>query len=307
MVSPQRGHWAVLLAACALASIGSAALANPSPSGIVYTHIHAGGGDFCSALPVSTCQEIVQVTDATGVLNFDMILPCWWLGEWLCEGSSIVFTVKWPAAWQFVDASVCGSGASVVQVDNGATFSIGSMDGAPASGLLVGLGRLVLNVTSEGSTWFTHISSPDFSCDWVGGRISGCGNCMRSRCGDWEPMRPVLPAPVLELAAGDSGRAVGQFHVDSAGFEDGDLEYTFSASEPWITLAPVSVGQSYYPEYDVTVTADALALAPGVHEAWIEVHAPYCYECEWIIVTVPETDPPAADEETWGSLKTRFR
>ena len=304
--APRR--WALVvftLTACALACGGSGALANPGPMGIVFTYVHAGGGDFCGVLPVSTCQQIVQVTDATGVLDFDMILPCWWIGEWVCDATSIVFTVKWPAAWQFVDASVCGSGASVVQVDNSATFSIGNLDGAPASGSLIGLGRLVLNATSEGSTWFSQLYCPSIDLDWVGGRISGCGNCMRARCDDWEPTRPALPSPVLELAADDSGMASGQFHVDSAGSEGYHLAYTFTTTAPWITLTPVSVGQSYYPEYDVTVTANAQALEPGAHEAWVEVHARWCYECEKVVFIVP--NPPAAIPETWGSLKTKFR
>jgi hypothetical protein len=302
---------ALMLAACTLACVGIAALANPGPSGLVFTHIHAGEGGFCSALPVSTCEDLVQVSDATGILCFDMILPWWWDDfEWLYGAvTNLEFTVQWPAEWQFVQASACGSGAvGVIHRGNGATFWIENLEGAPVNGQLLGLGRLVLNVTSEGST-----SCPDWpypeGIAWVGGRISECGNCMEAICTDWEPIRPALPSPVLELAAGDSGMASGQFHVDCEGMEGGGspTAFAFDTTEPWITLQAVSVGSSYHPEYDVTVTANAQALSPGVHEAWVEVQVPYCYECERIVFTVPETDPPATIPETWGSLKSKFR
>jgi hypothetical protein len=39
----------------------------------------------------------------------------------------------------------------------------------------------------------------------------------------------------------------------------------------------------------------------------VEVHAPGCYECVRVILTVTEEDPPAAQLETWGSVKSRFR
>jgi hypothetical protein len=300
----------LMLAAYTLVCVGSAALANPGPMGIVYTHIHAGGGDFCSALPVSTCEEFVQVTDATGILNFDMILPCWWDDfEWLYGAvTNLEFTIQWPAEWQFVDASACGSGAvSVVHEGNGARFSIENLEGAPVNGQLLGLGRVVLNVTSEGSTSCPDWPHPE-SISWVEGRISGCGNCVHGVCGDYSPVRPALPSPVLDLTADSSGTASGVFRVESDGSEHGNpLEYTFSSTAPWITIEPISIDDPDYPRYDVTVTADDGTLEPGVHETWIEVQSATCYECERIIFTVPETDPPAADEETWGSLKTRFR
>jgi hypothetical protein len=301
---------ALMLAACALACIGSGARANPAPTAIVYTHIHGGQSVFCNTLPVSACEEIVQVVDATGVLNFDMILA--WGGDLdflYAWATNLEFTVRWPEEWQFVDASACGSGAlGVVHEGNGATFIIESLEGAPVNGQVLGLGRLVLNVTSEGST-----SCPDWpghaGTVWIGGRISECGDCMEAICGvDWEPVRPALPSPLLELAAGDSGMAVEQFHVDSDGLEHGTpISYAFSATVPWITLETALSGDPTYPDYDVTVTADARTLEPGVHEAWIEVQSETCYECEKIVFTVPETDPPAADPETWGSMKTKFR
>jgi hypothetical protein len=309
MVSPQRGHWAVLLAACALASIGSAALANPGPEGVVYAHIHGGAGDFCSAVPVATCEEIVQVADATGVLSFDLILSWGSELEYLYTVTNAEFTIQWPPEWQFVDASVCGLGAtSVVQEGDAASFSIENLEGCPVNGQLVGLGRLVLNVTSEGSLWCQDYNFPEVGIGWSGGRISACGNCVHGVCGDYSPVRPALPSPVLDLTADSSGTASGVFRVESDGSEHGNpLEYTFSSTAPWITIEPISIDDPDYPRYDVTVTADDGTLEPGVHETWIEVQSATCYECERIIFTVPETDPPAADEETWGSLKTRFR
>jgi hypothetical protein len=307
----RRGMAALVVAACAVVCVGSAALANPMPNYLAYTHIQTEVGDFCGALPVTACEDVVQVTDATGVLSFSVILRWWDDIRWLyVPETDAEFTIQWPAEWQFVDASACGSGAvSVVHDGNQATFSIEHLESAPMSGQRVGLCRLVLDVTSEGS-----ISSPDWHAPegtyLIGGRISECGTCVEAICGHWQPVRPVLPSPLLELAADDGGMASGQFHVNSDGYEDGaPVEYTFITSAPWIALEPVSVGNPEFPEpeYDVTVTADVEALEPGVHKAWIEVHGPCCYECQRIVFTVPETDPPAVVPESWGSLKTKFR
>jgi hypothetical protein len=305
----KRGMAALLVAACALACIGSVARANPAPTAIVYTHIHGGLSDFCNTLPVPACEEIVQVVDATGILNFDMILPWPHEFEWLYGwATNLEFTVQWPAEWQFVDASACGSGVTdVVHEGNSATFSIENLEGAPVNGDVLGIGRLVLNVTSEGAT-----SCPDWpwpmGIDWIGGRISACGNCLAADCAHWEPIRPVLPSPLLELAADCGGTASGQFHVGSSGLEHGSPpnEYAFSTSVPWITLDLVSIGTPWFPEYDVTVTADAQTLEPGVYETWVEVQGQYCYECERIVFTVPEHPSPAVPD-SWGSLKTKFR
>ena len=68
----------------------------------------------------------------------------------------------------------------------------------------------------------------------------------------------------------------------------------------------MSIGTPWFPEYDVTVTADAQTLEPGSYETWVEVQGQYCDECEKIVFTVPE-DPSPVVPETWGSVKTEFR
>ena len=82
--------------------------------------------------------------------------------------------------------------------------------------------------------------------------------------------------------------------------------FSFSTTAPWLSLVAVHVGEPNRPEYDVTVTAEAGALEPGVHEGWIEVESPWCYECEKILFTA-QPAPPAVQVGNWGRLKSRFR
>jgi hypothetical protein len=298
--------------AVVFAVLAAPASANPVPFGFVLVHVHDDTGDPCSAVPVSSCAEIVQTTDRTGTLAFDFLVEPYYadLPTLYSMSHNFQFTITWPADWQFASGSACGSGGvGVVQHDSQATFSIGDLHGAPliddGSESLVELGRLVLNVTSEGrvrrlsDNWW-------FGPAWSEGRAGiVCGNCVPDYCTIYEAYRPVFEPPLLELTAGADGMATGNFYVNSDGY-NGASQYDFECSAPWISLDVVPTGQGE-PEYDVTVHADGHGLGVGVHEASIEVRAPYCQECERVLFTVNDSIPSPARPESWGSLKSRFR
>jgi hypothetical protein len=299
---------ALLLMAAAVLALGAGpARANPHPNGgFVLVNIHDPGGDFCTSPLPASCDEFVQTTDRTGTLAFDIILysPYYEGFNYLYASSDIVFTIAWPSDWQFVDAQACGSGAvGVAQEGNHATFTIQDPHGIPVSEEFAGLGRVILNVTSEGSAWFSQ-EWYDFLADWAEGRAGvSCGTCVRLWCDHYGYDTPELTPRLLELTADGTGGDTGSFHVDATGYDIGPDTLSFHADVPWISLDLIHL-QENAPVYDVTVHADATGLPPGVHEGTIEVSAQYCYECERVTLTVLDTP---VRPTSWGSLKTLFR
>jgi hypothetical protein len=304
--APRSWTVAVLLsAACSFAFAATSALANPIPYAFVYVDIRDPEGDFCTAYMPVSCDELVQTTDRTGMLEFDIVYcsPYGWGLDQFYESSDIVFTMAWSQDWQFVEAQACGSGiVGVAQEGNHATFSIQDPHGVPASEEFAGLGRVILNVTGEGSAWFSQ-EWHDFFADWAEGRAGvSCGTCVRLWCDHYGYDTPELTPRLLELTADATGAATGSFHVDPTGYFGPDT-LSFHADVPWISLDLIHL-QENSPRYDVTVHADAAGLSPGVHEATIEVSAQYCYECERVILTVLNTP---VRPTSWGSLKRLFR
>jgi hypothetical protein len=285
--------------------------ANPAPSCMVFTHVHDAGAELCAGLPVATCEEITPITSRTGTLAFDFILDWrYGSGELLERNANLVFRIGWSSAWQFDSAQVCGSGVKGFEHDGDtAIFWIESLEGAPIVGDLAGLARLVLTVPCQGSLRCISYDGFEEYPEWPGARAGvACGSCPYPDCSYRFPMVPAPDPLQLELTANENGYAFGQFHVYAWGW---DLEppvggFAFSETVAWLRAETTSLGDPFRPEYDVIVTAEAGGLEPGVHEGWIEVQAPWCSECEKIVFTVPAA-PPAAQGESWGRLKARFR
>jgi hypothetical protein len=301
---------ATAVAAILCLSATAVVWANLVPTGLGLIHVHApSGGEPCDSFPIDSCDEMVQVSDLTGTLAFDVIIWSWgWyedIVEWLIESySGQRLTFEWPSDWQFISGEVCGSGDNrVSQVGNQATFSIAAMPGAPRSGSMFLVGRIVLNATSEGS--LRCIDDTWNQVEWAAGRAGvECGTCIAHACERYRITRPVLDQRFLELTADESGAATGEFHVGSAG-HDYEGGFVIEAADPWLVLDIAETGTRWSPAYDVTFHADASGLAVGTHDAWIEVIGPACYECVRVLFTVPT--PVPAQRLTWGAIKARFR
>jgi hypothetical protein len=284
----------------------------------VFTHVHAVEGDLCAGLPVTTCEQITPITSSTGTLAFDFILY-WRFGTQAlyAENSNLTFVIEWSSDWGYVDAQVCGSGDTGMVLShqgNRATFWIQDLHGAPMSGDLVGLARLVLSVPVEGSLRCIQQTGFGEYPDWPGARAGvECGTCLYYDCTGY-PIIPLIQPRLTELTADETGHASGQFHVDFTGFDEYPYvgEFEFTVTEPWLAVTTTYLGYDpCCPIYDAVAHADAKDLAPGVYEGWIEVHALECYECEKVVLTVPApaSIPDAGESapETWGHVKSLFR
>jgi hypothetical protein len=284
---------------------------NPIPGRVLFTHVQPVGTSFCAGLPISSCAQIQQRTAAMGELEFDLFL---WQQEsdpYLpCD--SLLITVRWPASWFFVSDDVCGASSSTfTHGSGGGVLRVPSLEGSPPS-LRRGLLRVVLDVASPG--WFEVLDVAGCHPYTTSVRAGlECGNCAwpcsRGSFGLYGPYFPEPDPAELELRAEAGQVATGHIDFRFEGEWPGET-YEVVESEPWLTLdaqlePPQYPGRGY--KYSVAVSADAGSLAPGTREGWVEARRDLCSECAHVVFTVTNYTPPAAQPETWGSLKNRFR
>jgi hypothetical protein len=285
-----------------------AALANPIPNYIIYSHVQPVGGDFCGDLPINGCSGLVQSTTLGGPLEFDLFL--WQYVDdpyWPCD--SLLVPLEWPPDWSFVSHDVCGTtGASFTPSSGGGVLHVPSLEGYGPNPHWRGLLRVVLDVSSPG--WFKILDVGDcvvFTTDVRAGLE--CGNCAWP-C-TWGPFGlygasfPSLEPTELELRAETGMSAVGEIGVGLYDIQTGE-HISYVSAESWLSLESRSIPPGYYDRaYEVTVTAHADSLDPGVYEGWVEVQRMRCSECARVVFTVvPSTGVQA---ETWGSVKNRYR
>jgi hypothetical protein len=256
-------------------------------------------------MPFGSCEDVRQSTELTGLLEFDLILdgfPAMWCEERIA--------VHWPSDWEFVSADVCGTelGGYFQPMGSGGRIWLPyDADGIPWGEDVMGLAKLVLNVTSPG--WFEITEATN--CGWIvspGARAgSTCGDCVVIRpCTREDLGRPVPSLEMLELQTEAGSPASGQFRARNVRIHDyGSL--SFVASETWMTLDVQTEGDPGSLDYLVTVNTSADLTAPGVYGGTVEVRAPACHECVQVVLTVTDEGHPAAQPETWGSVKNRYR
>jgi len=249
-----------------------AAWANPVPDLMFYSHVRPVEGYICVQLPIGSCDELVQSTTLTGPLEFDVF-------------------VEWQPDWTFLSVDVCGApGGSFTREGHTGILHMPSFDSLPFSSGLLGLARIILDVTSPGWFRIVRIENCNFS-EWTSVRAGlECGECAWP-C-SWGPYGlygasfPSLDPDELELRTETGKTAVGQIDVGLYDIQPGE-HISYVTAESWLSLETHSIPPGYYDRsYEITVTADADSLDPGVYEGWVEVQRMRCSECARIVLTV---------------------
>jgi hypothetical protein len=292
----------LLLAVCS----PQTARGNPVYYPVLFAHVQPLGAGFCDGLPVSSCAQITQRTATMGWLEFDLIMDGY---DYLSlDRSDISITVAWPEAWGFLGVDVCGTPpGSFQRVGAGGVIRLSGYDGLPTAGRMTGLARIGLNVTTPGS--FEILAAEGYWSSQYGAWAGPtCGDCVEiAPCDHHYLSRPTADLDILELRAPPDSTAAGTFLVHSTQ-ADGHGTLSFIASEPWITVdAELAVLPQSPQVYEVTVSAGGGHRDPGVYEGWVEMRSDDCHACLPVILTVRDHTPPAAQPESWGSLKNRFR
>ncbi len=309
---------------CGLFGLQSDSIANPLPSGVILVHVQPVTSDFCSTNPITDCEDIVQYTDASGTLEFDLYIQ---LLEFEPPISyySLNTVVQWSPGWALLDWEFCHDGTgSVDVVGNEATVDIVWPSCPQAEGEVFLAARFVVEVTGYGkfgtldwneSTVFvgcpplTYSSFPFLAAAEAGVE---CSYCFVS-CTFEGPCQPVPDPAMLDLSVIQGQASVSEIHIPVFGGLTWPCAVSFVPTEDWMTFSYEEIGWN---DYMVTLTVETAGLEPGFYEGWFRAEDA-CVGCTKVnlevlppVNAVPGDDPttgPPVVRSTWGTMKTLYR
>lgn len=343
MRKDQRG-WRAPLAFSAVAWIALLAVpvsfANPMPPAGFMIHIRAAEGDACAAPPVAHCAEIVQYTEATGPLEFDLFAYPWAFAGWQTL-YSVSVDLQWPVSWSLLDWELCPGPEATIECGPSHAllhFVWPDCPAVPENGLVL-LGHWLFDVDAHGVLWAEPTEGgivmgcpPMVEEAWgVPGRAEAgvvCDYCY-NQCNLNSPCEPHFPASTLDVELAPGRTCIVPLDLALSGWGEEGLccyETQLVSEEPWLSgwveCADPSQGTA-------CVSLDATQLSPGIYEGTLAAIAD-CVGCLAVTLTVaqaqgvpegpaePPGDEPAppVDGEgsqpedaiaiSWGRLKGLF-
>jgi hypothetical protein len=301
--------------------------ANPLPEGAILTHVQPVDPDFCNQCPITACDQIVQYTEETGILEFDLfVYPPGYEPDLTI--SRLEGLVEWPPQWQFIDYELCEGGQGTILVNgNQAQLDIAWPACPQMNGEVFLVARFIVDVTGYGSLGISELGAAvDLHCPpdeyemWAVGAVARagveCSYCYTPCDLGW-PCEPHLSPGVLELEVTEGESVRGQIHVYITGSDpDFPCGPNFVATESWAAL---DVEWTDWNLCEIEVTADASALDRGIYEGWVRGEGD-CVGCTRVVLTVLpgaqgvwDDDREAGEPQdpgtavSWGRLKTLYR
>ena len=244
------------------------AMANPLPAYGTFINVQAVQADMCTNCPITQCEDIVQYTELSGVLEFDIFVVTDFIGEPIY---SLETTVSWPESWTLLDWEICSDGdGSVEPAGNQAAVSI-TWEHCPLLAEQPFLAaRLVVNVDGEGVMSYEGDPLIGAGCppnaydEWAypAEAYAGvvCSYCWTD-CGYESVCGTRITPDVLyfEVPEGQTAEAALDAIV-FGGDEWFPCPVSFDCTEDWMTVDDEWL--SYY-EVDLTLTIDTTGLEIG--------------------------------------------
>lgn len=304
-------------------------LANPLLDCAVLVHVQPFEPDFCSTSTISTCEQVMQHTAETGLLEFDLFVytPGWGFD---LPVSALSGACQWPPDWQYVGHEICHGGDGLIDVVGpGALLDLYWPECPRMSGEVFLAARFLLEVPNHGKFDFPVIGTqsniaiecpPDEQILWVPLTCSAEAGVVCDYCQvpcDLTASCDPQPSPsVLELQCFPGETAGGQISGSIAGHDELYIcdELFVETDTDW--LSHDLWHQQWEGIFEIEVEADASGLGPGTYETWLRVIAD-CAGCTRVVLnvrdpqTIPDQDPdgapqPAGDT-SWGRLKQIYR
>ena len=280
------------------------AVANPLAGDVVFTHVQVTDPQFCSTNGITDCTMIDQYSSESGLLDFALFFqPIEYLPAPIHQ---LFVELRWPEGWEFSGAEACLGECEETLVDNGVrlTFTFAEGDASMDSFFLAG--KVTLNVAERGyldivDVLFTTFETGEYEGFGFSARAGyNCGDCSHP-CNLEDICWPLFDDSDVHLTATEGETAVFEF-TGSAGGMSPLCDIAFNSDFDWISLDVVEVE---YLNYNVTVTADAAELAPGIYEGWVNGSTPSCYLCRYVVFEVLSLSP--IEDRTWGRIKADYR
>jgi hypothetical protein len=297
--------------------------ANPLPPTAIFTHVQAPDPTFCDQSPLMHCAQIVQYTEATGVLEFDLFVWTFFAGQQL---DAVQLTAEWPAEWGFVEGSLCNGAHGTMNVQgHRAVINASWAPDCPTMETEVLLfGKILLNVTDRGEFGYSY-SGPHtltWGCppnEWTEelaafvGAEAGieCSHCYTD-CGfDMVCLPEMTPHTLaVELPQGQ----IGEYGIDvTVWMWEQPCPINFIPTESWMALG---VEQLDWEHYRVSLTVDTSGMEPGEYSGWVRGESD-CVDCCRVVLTVLDSqgieEEPVEKEDlpgtvgSWGRVKNLYR
>jgi hypothetical protein len=286
---------------------------------LVFVHVHEVAPEFCASCPVTSCPQIVQHTDLSGPLEFDLFFAPIAYGpdETI---SSFSGTFEWPVGWTLIDHEICPAGTGTIEPSGNRVEVNVTWPDCPPCGELFLVARLVLNVSGHGSLATAAGEPPivtlgcppgafEVHAYAVGGEAGvECAYCFQP-CDLSAPCRPVPDPPAIALQVAEGGTVGAEIQVSVGGGSVGwPCQTSFSCTESWMQLEVEEIGPD---EYRITLSADAAGLGPGSYRGWVRM-ADTCVGCTRVdltvspLVSVPDPGIPLRIA-SWGGVKSKYR
>lgn len=278
--------------------------ANPLIGDAIFTHVQTTDPQFCDENDITDCEMISQYTSENGILDFALFYQP--LMQNSGEMQWLVVDVYWPEEWEFVNVEPCVGLVEHETTDFGATFTFYFTDELPTADAFFLIGKVTLNVTSRGRSgigefFYITVDGDEYPGSGFGARAGyDCGNCAMD-CYLADSCWPYFGYSDIQLVAPQGETAVFEFEGWASGM-DPLCDVYFSEAVEWIHLEVVEVGIG---SYEITLTADATNLTPGIYEGYIEATSQSCSLCRYVVFEVTDLSP--IETVTWGRIKADYR
>jgi hypothetical protein len=286
--------------------------------------IHVQPATTPPAPPATTCAEIVQHSEETGLLDFGLYLTVWPY-SYALGIETLELRLDWPSNWVLVGGWVPHEGTAddFMEWYGGLECTLNWQECATWEwGLgVLDLLRLQFQVTGPGTirvvsevpdielcepweVWITDVHAFPASAGDL------CG-FVQETCPPSNHCTPEANASQLLLQAPQGQQLHEQltFTLHQPGMPR--CIASCQATETWIAVDGVveaSMDPARDQTYRVDLDVDTTALAPGTYRAWVQVDSGGCRACTEVVLEVLTATgvPPGDDGVSWGQIKRLY-
>lgn len=304
-----------LIAAFALFALSAPAIANTGPS-TSELFLHVQPDSWPPPPPLTSCSQIIQHTDATGWLEFDVYQAVThWYGAFAIGSIDIAFEV--PGSWQLSSEYIVPAGGTGTMswVNGHPTYSLSWPDCQPYATEIQLLLRIYLNVDGPGALQpLTGWPLAELCIPWTGptwgdsyGASAGdpCGYRQES-CSPGMHCWPEAATPQLALQAVQGAQLQETLNFTLQPDYIGACSASCQSTAPWMAVAGKLLEDEH--NYEVSLDIDTATLAPGTHSAWVQVDSGFSRACTEVILEVlTATGVQSLDAGvSWGDIKSLY-
>ncbi|MEZ4396377.1 MAG: hypothetical protein R3C71_05675 [Candidatus Krumholzibacteriia bacterium] len=312
--------WVLVLGGLSIAG-GLPARADVTPDAALEVHVQTPAWNCDS--PITHCDDIEGSALALGQVEFLLYFqPIYWQqSHQPVRLSSLHTELHWPDAWQLLDADGCS--ADWGQLDwtgspHALTLEWWDCPNLPIEdGGVFLMARFVFNATEPGRFWaeYHNGSTVTLGCPpttvqtypvFCFAELGEDCEYTRFHCGYLPPCSPFFPTESLELSAPPGASAVASTEVN--GIDLCWSQVQLDTTAPWLSAVHKLVEHDYF---DVTLTADATGLEPGLYTARLRAHTMWISRCLPVEFRVLDptgvTPPPGAELMSWSRVKSLYR